>query len=96
MVKMWGRIFQADLRPYEILGFFSPEDLFNVDASKLESLAAKNRALNEQIARLEQEREKEPVSKHAYLQQAYTLTDILGSPWRTLAISLYREKKKFF
>ncbi|XP_061255806.1 kinetochore protein NDC80 homolog isoform X2 [Bos javanicus] len=35
-------------------------DLFNVDASKLESLAAKNRALNEQIARLEQEREKEP------------------------------------
>ena len=96
MVKMWGRIFQADLRPYEILGFFSPEDLFNVDASKLESLAAKNRALNEQIARLEQEREKEPVSKHAYLQQAYTLTDILGSPWRKLAISLYREKKNFF
>ncbi|XP_040120620.1 kinetochore protein NDC80 homolog [Oryx dammah] len=36
------------------------KDLFNVDASKLESLAAKNRALNEQIARLEQEREKEP------------------------------------
>uniref|UniRef100_A0A8C2RTL9 Kinetochore protein NDC80 n=1 Tax=Capra hircus TaxID=9925 RepID=A0A8C2RTL9_CAPHI len=33
------------------------KDLFNVDASKLESLAAKNRALNEQIARLE---EKEP------------------------------------
>ncbi|XP_072591146.1 kinetochore protein NDC80 homolog isoform X4 [Vulpes vulpes] len=36
------------------------KDLFNVDASKLESLAAKNKALNEQIARLEQEREKEP------------------------------------
>ncbi|XP_004635848.1 kinetochore protein NDC80 homolog [Octodon degus] len=35
-------------------------DLYNVDASKLESLAAKNKALNEQIARLEQEREKEP------------------------------------
>lgn len=46
------------------VGVFSPEDLFNVDASKLESLAAKNKALNEQIARLEQEREKEPVSKH--------------------------------
>ncbi|ELW67707.1 Kinetochore protein NDC80 like protein [Tupaia chinensis] len=36
------------------------KDLFNVDASKLESLAAKNKELNEQIARLEQEREKEP------------------------------------
>uniref|UniRef100_A0A8D2DQF3 Kinetochore protein NDC80 n=1 Tax=Sciurus vulgaris TaxID=55149 RepID=A0A8D2DQF3_SCIVU len=36
------------------------KDLYNVDASKLESLAAKNKALNEQIARLEQEREKEP------------------------------------
>ncbi|KAI5940178.1 kinetochore protein NDC80 homolog [Manis javanica] len=36
------------------------KDVFNVDASKLESLAAKNKALNEQIARLEQEREKEP------------------------------------
>ncbi|CAK6447779.1 unnamed protein product [Pipistrellus nathusii] len=36
------------------------KDLFNVDAFKLESLAAKNKALNEQIARLEQEREKEP------------------------------------
>ncbi|XP_053427149.1 kinetochore protein NDC80 homolog isoform X2 [Nycticebus coucang] len=36
------------------------KDLFNVDASKLESLEAKNKALNEQIARLEQEREKEP------------------------------------
>ncbi|XP_011911684.1 PREDICTED: kinetochore protein NDC80 homolog [Cercocebus atys] len=36
------------------------KDLFNVDAFKLESLEAKNRALNEQIARLEQEREKEP------------------------------------
>lgn len=48
--------------------FLSPEDLFNVDAFKLESLAAKNKALNEQIARLEQEREKEPVSKYAYLQ----------------------------
>ncbi|KAM5218867.1 kinetochore protein NDC80 homolog isoform 2-T3 [Hipposideros larvatus] len=37
------------------------KDLFNVDAFKLESLAAKNKALNEQIARLEHEREKEPV-----------------------------------
>lgn len=36
------------------------KDLFNVDAFKLESLAAKNKALNEKIARLEQEREKEP------------------------------------
>ncbi|KAM8780509.1 kinetochore protein NDC80 homolog [Rhynchonycteris naso] len=36
------------------------KDIFNVDAFKLESLAAKNKALNEQIARLEQEREKEP------------------------------------
>lgn len=45
----------------------SPEDVFNVDGFKLESLAAKNKALNEQIARLEQEREKEPVSKHIYL-----------------------------
>lgn len=55
-------------RSETLWNYFSPEDLFNVDASKLESLAAKNRALNEQIARLEQEREKEPVSKHAYLQ----------------------------
>jgi kinetochore protein NDC80 len=45
----------------------SLEDLYNVDAFKLESLAAKNKALNEQIARLEQEREKEPVSKHGYI-----------------------------
>ncbi|XP_057614695.1 kinetochore protein NDC80 homolog [Chionomys nivalis] len=36
------------------------KDLYKVDASKLESLAAENKALNEQIARLEQEREKEP------------------------------------
>ncbi|KAM4841208.1 kinetochore protein NDC80 homolog [Thomomys bottae] len=36
------------------------KNLYNVDASKLESLAGKNKALNEQIARLEQEREKEP------------------------------------
>ncbi|XP_048219631.1 kinetochore protein NDC80 homolog [Perognathus longimembris pacificus] len=36
------------------------KNLYNVDASKLESLAAKNKALNEQIARLEEEREKEP------------------------------------
>ncbi|XP_003464498.1 kinetochore protein NDC80 homolog [Cavia porcellus] len=36
------------------------KDLYNVDAAKLESLAAKNKALNEQIARLEHEREKEP------------------------------------
>ncbi|KAM5125016.1 LOW QUALITY PROTEIN: kinetochore protein NDC80 homolog [Callospermophilus lateralis] len=36
------------------------KDLYNVDASKLESLATKNKALNEQIAILEQEREEEP------------------------------------
>ncbi|XP_005358438.1 kinetochore protein NDC80 homolog [Microtus ochrogaster] len=36
------------------------KDLYKVDASKLESLAAENRALNEQIARLEKERGKEP------------------------------------
>ncbi|XP_007519922.2 kinetochore protein NDC80 homolog [Erinaceus europaeus] len=36
------------------------KDLFNVDASKLESLAAENKALNEQITRREREREKEP------------------------------------
>ncbi|KAH0504200.1 Kinetochore protein NDC80-like protein [Microtus ochrogaster] len=36
------------------------KDLYRVDASKLESLAAENKALNEQIARLEEEREKEP------------------------------------
>ncbi|CAO2616876.1 Kinetochore protein NDC80 homolog [Lemmus lemmus] len=36
------------------------KDLYKVDASKLESLAAENKALNEQIERLEQEREKEP------------------------------------
>lgn len=46
----------------------SAEDLYNVDAFKLESLAARNKALNEQIARLEQEREKEPVSNHVYTQ----------------------------
>lgn len=36
------------------------KDLYKVDASKLESLAAEIKALNEEIARLEQEREKEP------------------------------------
>lgn len=36
------------------------KDLYKVDASKLESLVEENKALNEQIARLEQEREKEP------------------------------------
>lgn len=36
------------------------KDLYKVDASKLESLTEENKALNEQIARLEQEREKEP------------------------------------
>ena len=43
------------------LGFF-PEDLYKVDASKLQSLAEENKELSEQIARLKQEREKEPVS----------------------------------
>ncbi|XP_049995812.1 kinetochore protein NDC80 homolog isoform X2 [Alexandromys fortis] len=38
------------------------KDLYTVDASKLESLEEENRALNEQIARLEQQREKEPNS----------------------------------
>lgn len=47
------------------LGFF-PEDLYKVDASKLDSLEAENKALNEQIARLEQEREKEPVSNRVF------------------------------
>lgn len=42
----------------------SAEDLYKVDASKLESLEAENKELNEQIARLEEEREREPVSKH--------------------------------
>ncbi|KAM6217497.1 LOW QUALITY PROTEIN: kinetochore protein NDC80 homolog [Rhynchocyon petersi] len=36
------------------------KDLFNVDASTLKSLAAETKGLNKQIARLEQEREKEP------------------------------------
>ncbi|XP_031224586.1 kinetochore protein NDC80 homolog [Mastomys coucha] len=36
------------------------KDLYKVDLSKLESLAEENKTLNEQIARLEQEREKEP------------------------------------
>ncbi|KAL1771043.1 kinetochore protein NDC80-like [Sigmodon hispidus] len=36
------------------------KELYKVDASKLESLEEENKALNEQIARLEQEREKEP------------------------------------
>ncbi|KAK7796239.1 hypothetical protein U0070_012866, partial [Myodes glareolus] len=36
------------------------KDLYKVDVSKLQSLAEENKALNEQIARLEQEREKEP------------------------------------
>ena len=36
------------------------KDLYKVDASKLESLEAENKALNEQIARLEEEREREP------------------------------------
>ncbi|KAL4682296.1 hypothetical protein H8959_001851 [Pygathrix nigripes] len=45
------------------------KDLFNVDAFKLESLEAKNRALNEQIARLEQEREKEPVKSSRVVEK---------------------------
>uniref|UniRef100_A0A8C6GFM8 Kinetochore protein NDC80 n=1 Tax=Mus spicilegus TaxID=10103 RepID=A0A8C6GFM8_MUSSI len=36
------------------------KDLYKVDASKLESLEAENKELNEQIARLEEEREREP------------------------------------
>ncbi|XP_021073656.1 kinetochore protein NDC80 homolog [Mus pahari] len=36
------------------------QDLYKVDESKLESLAAENKAVNEQIARLEEEREREP------------------------------------
>ena len=35
------------------------KDVYKVDGSKMESWAAENKALNEQIARLEQEREKE-------------------------------------
>lgn len=38
----------------------SAEDLYKVDESKLESLTAEIKALNEQIARLEEEREREP------------------------------------
>ncbi|XP_074132150.1 kinetochore protein NDC80 homolog [Sminthopsis crassicaudata] len=36
------------------------KDLFNVDDSKLEALASKNKRLTEEIARLERERENEP------------------------------------
>ena len=36
------------------------KDLYKVDVSKLQSLAEENKELNEQIARLEEEREKEP------------------------------------
>nr|XP_048289609.1 kinetochore protein NDC80 homolog [Myodes glareolus] len=36
------------------------KDLYKVDVSKLQSLAEENKKLSEQIARLEQEREKEP------------------------------------
>ena len=36
------------------------KDLYKVDESKLESLTAEIKALNEQIARLEEEREREP------------------------------------
>ncbi|KAK7795553.1 hypothetical protein U0070_005836, partial [Myodes glareolus] len=36
------------------------KDLYKVDVSKLEPLAEENKELNEQIAKLEQEREKEP------------------------------------
>ena len=50
----------------EVFGLFFPEDLYKVDTSKLESLAAENKALNEQIARLEEEREKEPVSNRGF------------------------------
>ena len=49
-----------------MFGLFFPEDLYKVDASKLESLAEENKELNEQIAKLEQEREKEPVSNHVF------------------------------
>lgn len=78
-------------------GVFSPEDLFNVDASKLESLAAKNKALNEQIARLEQEREKEPVSKHAYFINRLIYLALLDS-WisleNTSCFFIQKKKKK--
>lgn len=77
-------------------GVFSPEDLFNVDASKLESLATKNKALNEQIARLEQEREKEPVSKHVYFMNRFIYLAVLDY-WISLENTSYffiQKKKK--
>ncbi|KAM6217498.1 LOW QUALITY PROTEIN: kinetochore protein NDC80 homolog [Rhynchocyon petersi] len=52
------------------------KDLFNVDASKLESLATKNKALNEQIARLEQEREKEPNHLESLRKLKASLADV--------------------
>ena len=46
-----------------ILLFFPPEDLFNIDEFQIEGLAADNKRLHEEIARLEKEKESEPVSK---------------------------------
>lgn len=61
----------------------SPEDLYKVDASKLESLVEENKALNEQIARLEQEREKEPVSKRVseLTRQLFRLSSLSGNSY---------------
>lgn len=43
--------------------FISIEDLFNIDEFQIEGLISDNRRLNEEIARLEKEKENEPVSK---------------------------------
>lgn len=44
--------------------------MFNADEFQVEALEAENKRLNEEIARLEKERESEPVSKHICMSNA--------------------------
>jgi len=55
----------------------SPEDLFNIDEFQIEALAADNKRLHEEIARLEKEKESEPVSKLSMLIYTVELNFLL-------------------
>nr|2VE7_A Chain A, KINETOCHORE PROTEIN HEC1, KINETOCHORE PROTEIN SPC25 [Homo sapiens]2VE7_B Chain B, KINETOCHORE PROTEIN HEC1, KINETOCHORE PROTEIN SPC25 [Homo sapiens]3IZ0_C Chain C, NDC80-SPC25 chimera protein, Chain B from PDB 2VE7 (Ndc80 bonsai) [Homo sapiens]3IZ0_E Chain E, NDC80-SPC25 chimera protein, Chain B from PDB 2VE7 (Ndc80 bonsai) [Homo sapiens] len=71
------------------------KDLFNVDAFKLESLEAKNRALNEQIARLEQERSTANKANAERLKRLQKSADLYKDRLGLEIRKIYGEKLQF-
>lgn len=75
------------------------EDLFNIDEFQIEGLAAENKRLHEEIARLEKERESEPVSKLPVLAYVgglnFQLLNLLSLFYRKSLVIHYKNGNLF-